>query len=51
MLKIAIVGGGPASVSLCAQLYQKLKKLNANVRIEIIVFEKLENRLWLTVFK
>lgn len=40
MLKIAVIGGGPASVSLCVQLFHKLEKLNINQQIEVIVFEK-----------
>ncbi|KTC87683.1 FAD/NAD(P)-binding protein [Legionella drozanskii] len=38
MIKIAIIGGGPASVSLCIELKNQLADLN--IGIEILVFEK-----------
>jgi uncharacterized NAD(P)/FAD-binding protein YdhS len=39
-MKIAIVGGGPASVSLCMQLLEKLTPHVAKEEVEISVFEK-----------
>jgi|GEM_PF-1424093 len=37
---IAIIGGGPASVSLCMQLVNQFNALNSQQEIEISVFEK-----------
>lgn len=38
MIKIAIIGGGPAGVSMCLALKEQLTNINSNV--EILVFEK-----------
>ena len=38
--RIAIIGGGPAAVSLCWQLFNEIKYSNLNKELEIIVFEK-----------
>jgi uncharacterized NAD(P)/FAD-binding protein YdhS len=40
LIKIAIVGGGPAGVSLCLQLTQALNALKSKAKISIILFEK-----------
>lgn len=40
MTIIAIVGGGPAGLSLCIQLYSKYRDLRDSQHIEIIIFEK-----------
>jgi uncharacterized NAD(P)/FAD-binding protein YdhS len=39
-VKIAIVGGGPASVSLCMQLFEKFTPHVTEEEVEISVFEK-----------
>lgn len=38
--RIAIIGGGPAAISLCWQLFNKIKFSTLNKTLEIIVFEK-----------
>jgi uncharacterized NAD(P)/FAD-binding protein YdhS len=38
--RIAIIGGGPAAISLCWQLFNEIKFLTLNTALEIIVFEK-----------
>jgi amino acid adenylation domain-containing protein len=40
--RIAIIGGGPAAVSLCAQLLDQIKNSDIRTPIEIVVFEKNE---------
>ncbi len=42
-IKIAIVGGGPAGVSICLQLIDALDILQSKLKIEIIIFEKKSN--------
>lgn len=38
--RIAIIGGGPAAISLCWQLFTEIKFSKLNKALEIIVFEK-----------
>ncbi|MES2142382.1 MAG: AMP-binding protein [Pseudomonadota bacterium] len=38
--RIAIIGGGPAAVSLCGQLVEQIKNSGVESCIEIVVFEK-----------
>lgn len=38
--KIAIIGGGPAAVSVCMQIVEEFKNNNLNEPTEIMVFEK-----------
>lgn len=40
LIKIAIIGGGPAGVSLCLQLMRTLSTLKSIPQIEIVLFEK-----------
>lgn len=40
--RIVIIGGGPAAISLCWQLFNEIKFKKLNKTLEIIVFEKNE---------
>ncbi|CEG55757.1 FAD/NAD(P)-binding protein [Legionella fallonii] len=50
LIKIAIVGGGPAGVSLCLQLSQALNELNLETKIHILLFEKSSDIGWGTPY-
>ena len=40
MIKIAIIGGGPAGVSLALQLMQAFKTLTSDAKVQLTLFEK-----------
>ncbi|AHE67568.1 FAD/NAD(P)-binding protein [Legionella oakridgensis] len=40
LIKIAIIGGGPAGVSLCLQLAKSLKNLTLKSNVHLLLFEK-----------
>lgn len=40
MIRIAIIGGGPAGLTLCMQLKNKLQTLAMKQAVEVVVFEK-----------